>query len=102
MFFRARHMFHINAFSESNQKKSLNSLIAQYHPDTHASHCEDQAHAFIEAYAVLRAKIESSDCRLRENDAIISSLIPKGVAPVKRETKYKSWVKGSYYAFFKP
>lgn len=88
MLFRARQVFHINDFSESNRIESFTSVIARHRPDTGTSPREDWVPALIEAYAVLRAKIEPSDCRLLEQNAIISSLLPKGVEPVELGTKY--------------
>ena len=99
---RAKQVLGIKKLSESNLNKSFHSLITKYHPDTGDSQREEQAGALIEAYKVLSGKIKPLECRLLENDELVSSLLPEGVGPVELGIKYEDCLKERFYDFCKP
>lgn len=99
---RAKQVLGIKEFSESSLKKGFHSRITKYHPDTGDSKQEEQAKALIEAYKVLRGEIKPSECRLLEDDELVSSLLPEGVNPVNLGIWYEDWLKKRFYDFCKP
>ena len=103
---RAKQVLGIKDFSESDLKQAFNSLIRKYHPDTRNSECtgqtEEQAKLLIEAYKVLSGKTNPLECKLLENDELLSSLLPDGVRPVELGVKYEDWVIDRFYDFVKP
>lgn len=103
---RAKQVLGINDFSESDLKKRFNSLIRKYHPDTIKSQyngqTEEQAKLLIEAYKVLSGKINPLECKLLENDKLLSSLLPYEACLVELGIKYEDWVKDRFYDFVKP
>lgn len=99
---RAKQVLGVKEFSESNLKKNFRSLIAKYHPDTGNLQGEEQAEVLIEAYQVLKGGIKPLECKLLEDDELISSLLPEGVEPIKLGRKYEDWLKETFYDFCKP
>ncbi len=99
---RAKQVLGIKKFSESNLKKSFRSLIYKYHPDKVNSQSNKQAEILIEGYKVLKGEIKPSDCKLLEDDELVSSLLPEGEEPVDLGIKYEDWVKDRFYDFVKP
>jgi preprotein translocase subunit Sec63 len=99
---RASQILGVEGGSKSLIKKKFCLLIAKYHPDKCGPPCTEQAKVLIEAYDILMGKAAPLDCKLLENDELVSSLLSKGDSPVKLGVKYDDWLKENFYDFLKP
>ena len=99
---RAKQILGVEDDSRSIIKKNFFSCIAKYHPDKHGLSYAEQAMVLIEAYNVLTCRVNPLDCKLLEDDQLVSSLLPEGAKPVELGIKYEDWLKERFYDFCKP